>query len=51
MISLQDMHPRMAVEFRSGKFVIHKSSRAFSGLPIDHAHEQSNAVIKGDGVN
>lgn len=49
MICLEEMQPRIAAEFRSGKFVVHKSSRAFSALAIDQAHEQSNAVIKGDG--
>ena len=29
--------------------MVHKTERKFSGLPIDHAHEQNNAVIKGDG--
>ena len=41
------MQIRMEVEFRSGKFVVHNSSRAFSALPIHQAHAQSNAVIKG----
>ena len=36
-------------EFRNGKFVVHKSSRQFSAIAIDQAHEQANAVIKGDG--
>ena len=30
-------------------FVVHKSRRDFSALAIDQAHEQNNAVIKGDG--
>jgi hypothetical protein len=29
--------------------VVHKSNREFSALAIDQAHEQANAVIKGDG--
>ena len=29
--------------------MVHKTERKFSGLPIDHAHGQNNAVIKGDG--
>ena len=32
-----------------GTFEVHKTERKFSGLPIDHGHEQNNAVIKGDG--
>jgi hypothetical protein len=39
----------MAVKYKSGKFVDNKSSRAFSVLPTDQAHELSNGVIKVDG--
>ena len=28
---------------------MHKSTRPFSAIAIDHAHEQNNAVVKGDG--
>ena len=35
-----------------GNFVIHNSRRDFSAKAIDQAHEQNNAVIKGDrGAN
>jgi len=47
MMSLEDKHPAVAEEFKKGNFVIHKSERPFSGLAIDQAHEQSNAVVKG----
>jgi len=40
---------RQTAEFHSGKCVVHKSNREFSALAIDQAHEQANAVIKGDG--
>ena len=49
MVSLQVTHPDVHNEFQKGNFVVRKSSREFSGLAIDHAHEQANAVIKGDG--
>ena len=44
-----DQHPKVAEEFEMGRFVIHKSCRGFSGMAIDQAHEQANAVIKADG--
>ena len=49
MVTLKEKHPQLAQQFESGKFVVHKSSRQFSGMAIDQAHEQANAVIKGDG--
>lgn len=48
MLTLKEKHPHLAQEFESGKFVVHKSSREFSAMAIDQAHEQANAVIKGD---
>ena len=49
MMSLEEAHPQLVAEFHSGKFVVHKSNLEFSALDIDQAHEQANAVIKGDG--
>ena len=49
MMSLEQQHPEVAREFHTGNFVVHKSRREFSAIPIDQAHEQNNAVIKGDG--
>ena len=49
MLTLERQHPEVAREFHAGNFVIHKSSRCFSSMAIDQAHEQNNAVIKGDG--
>ncbi|KAJ8046459.1 hypothetical protein HOLleu_05133 [Holothuria leucospilota] len=49
MVTLEEKHPQVAQEFHNGKFVIHKSNREFSGMAIDQAHEQANAVIKADG--
>ena len=42
------LHERLP-EFDRGSFVVHKSTRPFSAIAIDHAHEQNNAVVKGDG--
>ena len=49
MVTLGQKHPQLAQEFQSGNFVVHKSSRQFSAMAIDQAHEQANAVIKADG--
>ena len=42
MMSLEQQHPEAAREFHKGKFVL-------CYIAIDEAHEQNNAVIKGDG--
>ena len=47
MVSLEQTHPEVSKEFQLGKFVVHKTHREFSGLVIDQAYEQANAVIKG----
>ena len=49
MICLEEQHPDLAKEFHKGNFAVRKSRREFSGMAIDQAHEQQNAVIKGDG--
>ena len=49
MMRIDEQHPEVAREFHKGNFVVHKSDRAFSSIAIDQAHEQNNAVIKGDG--
>ena len=37
-------------EFREhGRWVISKTQNRFSAMPIDQAHEQNNAVVKGSG--
>eukprot|EP00112_Aurelia_sp_Birch-Aquarium-sp1_P002123 Seg1231.2 transcript_id=Seg1231.2/GoldUCD/mRNA.D3Y31 product="hypothetical protein" protein_id=Seg1231.2/GoldUCD/D3Y31 len=49
MTCLQNYNPEAALGFGKGNFVIYKSEKAFSSIAIDHAHEQSNKVVKGDG--
>ena len=49
MMSLEQHHPQVAREFRSGNFEVNKSHREFSAFTIDQAHEQVNALINGDG--
>ena len=36
-------------EFKEKTFVVSKTVRKFSSIPIDHAHEQNNKIVKGDG--
>ena len=49
MESLDTKLPNLAAQFRKGHFVVNKTNRSFSALPIDHAHEQNNKIVKGDG--
>lgn len=49
MLTLDKRHPELAQEFKSGNFVVHKTSRNFSALTLDRAYEQANAIIKADG--
>lgn len=49
ILNLKLQHPEVAKEFGSGKFVIHKTSRRFSAMAYDQAHEQNNALVKGLG--
>ena len=42
-------HPGVAREFGAGNFNVRKTKNVFSSIPIDQAHEQNNALIKGDG--
>lgn len=49
MCELPLKHPDVYAEFRNGSFVVHKTKRLFSSIALDHAHEQVNAVVKGEG--
>ena len=40
--------PEIAAEFKNSNFEVNKTSRAFSLLPVDQAHEQNNKIAKGD---
>ena len=54
-VHLKDMaepperHPEIARKFREVSVTVHKTTEVFSSIPIDQAHEQNNACIKGDG--
>ena len=49
MVALPMKHPGVAIEFDAGNFTVRKTKNVFSCIPIDQAHEQNNALIKGDG--
>ena len=49
MVTLAEKHPAVHQEFLHGNFTVNKTGRAFSNIAIDHAHEQNNACVKGDG--
>ena len=49
MLSVEQHHPQLAKEFQMGNFAVHKSGQEYSAMSIDQAHEQANAVVKGDG--
>lgn len=35
--------------FNEGNFAVHRTSKVFSAIGIDQAHEQNNTLVKGDG--
>ena len=46
---LANKHPDGFTEFSNGHFTVQKTKRMFSAIPLDQAHEQNNAYVKGDG--
>ncbi|KAE8737192.1 hypothetical protein FOCC_FOCC017347, partial [Frankliniella occidentalis] len=49
LLELPTKIPSLYDEFLKGKFVVHKSARAMSGLGVDQAHEQNNRIVKEEG--
>ena len=49
MVTLKVTHPDVHDQFLKGNFVVKKTTRSFSAIAIDQAHEQNNASVKGDG--
>ena len=49
MMTLAEKHPHVLPEFKSGHFVVHKTSNKFSAMTLDQCHEQNNAMVKGSG--
>ena len=48
MTALKMTHSQVAAQFEDGHFTVHKCNHAFSGIAFDQAHEQNNAIVKGD---
>lgn len=47
---MESLPPSILEEFQAyGHWVIHKTHNRFSAMPIDQAHEQNNALVKGSG--
>ena len=49
MCELPLKHRSVYAEFCKGSFAVHKTKKLFSSIALDHAHEQVNAVVKGEG--
>ena len=40
----------MYKDFSNGSFVVHKTTKLFLSIALNHCHEQVNAVVKGGGA-
>ena len=49
MCLMPQICPDLGKEFEKGSLTVRKSTRPYSVIAIDHAHEQNNAIVKGDG--
>lgn len=49
MCELPVQHQDVFQRFCDGSFVVHKTERPFSSIALDHAHEQLNSEVKGEG--
>ena len=49
MRELHKKAPQVEEAFKEGLFTVVKTRRRFSAIAIDQAHEQNNAMVKGDG--
>ena len=47
--SLSTLQPSVYAHFCEGRFVAHRTMRSFSGMALDQAPEQLNALVKWDG--
>lgn len=50
MCVLQKTASFQEAAFQEGLFTVNKTAQRFSALAIDHAHEQNNAIVKGEGA-
>ena len=48
MLSLNEKQPYVYHQFQNNGFVVQKTSRRFSSIAVDQAHEQNNALVKRD---
>jgi len=49
MVTLATKRASVYTQFLAGNFTVKKTTHAFSAMAIDQAHEQNNALVKGDG--
>ena len=49
MCVLPFTHAGVYKYFIKGYFVVHETTKLFSAIAFDHAHEQENANVKGEG--
>ena len=42
-------HLSVCIVFNQGSLFLHKTKKPFSAIALDHAHEQVNSVVKGEG--
>ena len=49
MSSLQERCQDVFREFKRGAFTANKTGHTFSAISLDQAHEQINALVKGNG--
>ena len=49
MCEVPVQHRDVFQKFCDRSFVVHKTERPFSSLVLDHAHEQLNLEVKGEG--
>ena len=47
---MESLPETIRIEFeRNGHWVVHKTAKRFSGMPINQAHEQNNNTVKSAG--
>lgn len=49
MLAPRENAPEVASKFRESMFVDYKTTRRFSSIAIDYAHDQNNVMVKADG--
>ncbi len=49
LLELKTRHPDLYQEFKNGKFTAQITTKSFSAMALDQAHEQLNSFVKGDG--